>query len=105
MNADDPLPELTRRMREGADLAPAEVQRAVGALLAGQGSEASKAEFLVALRRKGETAGEIADFAGALLAYAVDPGVSASTAPGPLIDICGTGGDKLDLFNISTTAM
>ena len=41
----------------------------------------------------------------ALLARAVDPGLDLEKLPGPVIDICGTGGDKLELFNISTTAM
>jgi anthranilate phosphoribosyltransferase len=67
--------------------------------------DAAKAAYLRALRAKGETATEIAAFARALLARAVDPGIAPENVPGPMLDVCGTGGDKLDLFNISTTAM
>lgn len=66
--------------------------------------DASKADFLRALRHKGETPSEIAAFAGSLLARALDPGIDAAAAPGPLLDVCGTGGDRLGLFNVSTTA-
>ena len=62
-----------------------------------------KAAFLRALRAKGETPGEIAGFARALLARAVDPEIDPARLPGPMIDVCGTGGDQLHLFNVSTT--
>src|SRR4051812_17518444 len=80
MNAADPLLTLTRTLREGADLVPEEVSRAVEALLAVDGGEETKADFLVALRHKGETAEEIAGFAEALLRHAVDPEVLPGTA-------------------------
>ncbi len=64
----------------------------------------SKAAFLRILRAKGETPAEIAAFASALLERAVDPGIDAASVPGPLLDVCGTGGDRLHLFNVSTTA-
>src|SRR6185295_3263061 len=57
------------------------------------------------LREKGESSGEIAAFARSLIARAVQPGIDPAQLPGPMLDVCGTGGDKLELFNISTTAM
>ena len=35
----------------------------------------------------------------------VDPEIDAASLPGPLVDLCGTGGDRSDLFNVSTTSM
>ena len=97
--------ELTGELRAGRDLDAAQIEHAVAALTSPEVADAAKADFLQALRIKGETAREIAGFVQALLARAVDPGLDPDKLPGPMIDICGTGGDKLELFNISTTAM
>ncbi len=53
--------------------------------------------FLMALRTKGETVDEIEGLARTMLAFArhVEP-------PEPVIDTCGTGGDRSGTFNIST---
>jgi anthranilate phosphoribosyltransferase len=99
------LAPLTAHLRAGGDLAPEQVVLAAGALLSLQVDETEKGDFLTALRTKGETAAEIAGFAQALLAHAVDPELDPARAPGPLLDVCGTGGDRLHLFNVSTTAM
>ncbi len=87
----------------GVELLPAQVETAVAALTDEREPEAGKAAFLRALRAKGETPGEIAGFARAMLTRAVDPGIDPDRMPGPMIDVCGTGGDQLHLFNISTT--
>jgi len=97
--------ELTTELRAGRDLDAAQIENAVAALISPEFTDVAKADFLQALRAKGETAREIAGFVQALLARAVDPGLDPEKLPGPMIDICGTGGDKLELFNISTTAM
>ena len=75
------------------------------ALTSHEGDDPAKAAFLKELRRKGETADEIAAFVRALLSRAIDPGVDAASLPGPMLDVCGTGGDRLGVFNVSTTAM
>lgn len=97
--------DLIRDLRASRDLDAAQIDHAVGALISTEVPDETKAEFLQALRDKGETAREIAGFVQALLARAVDPGIDPETLPGPMIDVCGTGGDKLELFNISTTTM
>ena len=99
------LPDLTARLRTGLDLTGEMVDAAVAALVSTDAADASKADFLKALRTKGETAAEIAAFAQALLARAVDPGLDPVRLAGPVLDVCGTGGDKLELFNVSTTVM
>lgn len=97
--------ELIHQLRQNLDLTAAQVEHAVAQLIAPEVSADDKADFLKALREKGETAAEIAAFSQSLLARAVDPGLQGADLPGPMIDVCGTGGDQLELFNISTTAM
>ena len=80
-----------------------QVRQAVDALANPDFPQQTKAAFLRALREKGESAAEIAAFAEALLERAVDPGLSHLT--GPTLDVCGTGGDRMGFFNISTTTM
>ncbi len=99
------LPDLTARLRTGLDLTGEMVDAAVAALVSTDATDASKADFLQTLRAKGETAAEIAAFAQALLARAVDPVLDPMRLAGPVLDVCGTGGDKLELFNVSTTVM
>src|SRR5579864_8706473 len=63
-----------------------------------------KADFLCHLALKGETVGEITAFARALRAKAVQPPLdSAWRNAHEILDVCGTGGDRLNTFNISTT--
>ena len=94
---------LLDSLATGVELSPAQVETAVAALTDEQEPDAGKAAFLRALRAKGETPAEIAGFARAMLTRAVDPGIDPARLPGPTIDVCGTGGDQLHLFNISTT--
>jgi anthranilate phosphoribosyltransferase len=96
---------LTSLLRSGAELNPAQVREAVGALISAEVPDAAKMEFLKALRDKGETAAEIAAFAQALLAHAVRPELETARLPGPTLDVCGTGGDKQGFFNVSTAVM
>ncbi len=99
------MQQLVTILADGADLSPAQVEEAVAALISAQVADSDKASFLSALRCKGETAGEIASFARALLDRAVDPGIDPRAQSGPVLDVCGTGGDRMDLFNVSTTSM
>jgi len=62
-----------------------------------------KAEFLTALAHKGETVEEIAAFASALRAKTIEPPIDSQTRAQEILDVCGTGGDHLNTFNISTT--
>jgi anthranilate phosphoribosyltransferase len=99
------LPDLTAHLASGRDLTVEMVDAAVAALVSEKEAAAEKADFLRTLRAKGETAAEMAAFVRALLARAVEPGIDPLRLPGPMIDVCGTGGDRMELFNISTAAM
>lgn len=98
------MQELTEAAQLG-ELDDARIIDAAGALLDESVAPETKAGFLAALSRRGETAAEIAAFAKAFLERAVVPVIDRGTVAGPMIDVCGTGGDKLDLFNISTTTV
>ena len=63
-----------------------------------------KAEFLTALALKGETPAEIAAFARALRAKSLRPQLDPATRALEILEIVGTGGDRLGTINISTTA-
>jgi anthranilate phosphoribosyltransferase len=95
------IDHLNRRQ----DLDPPQIAQAVAGLLDPGEDDAVKGDFLQALRAKGETAAEIAAFVAALLERAVDPQIDAASLDGPMMDVCGTGGDRMGLFNVSTTAM
>ena len=71
-------------------------------ILAGDASPAQIAALAIALRMRGETAEELSAAARVLRRRAVPIALSVD---GPLLDTCGTGGDRSGTFNISTTAM
>ncbi len=98
------MQELTEAAQV-AELEPARITEAASALLDEAVDAGTKAAFLAALSRRGETPAEIAAFCDAFLARAVVPAIDRDSIGRPLIDVCGTGGDKLDLFNISTTTV
>ncbi|MFM9966755.1 MAG: anthranilate phosphoribosyltransferase [Planctomycetaceae bacterium] len=73
-------------------------QSAVGAIMDGQCDDVSIAAFLTALRVKGEAVAEIVGAARAMSERAE----RVPTLRTGLLDTCGTGGDELRTFNIST---
>ena len=94
-----------RRLGNGEELDPREIRHAAELLLDGSVSDGKKELLLLALSKKGETPAEIAGFVEVFLEHAIDPGIGDLELGGPTLDVCGTGGDQLDLFNVSTTAM
>jgi len=95
------LPYLHRTV-ERQDLSATEAQEAMAIILGGGASTAQISAFLVALRMKGETSAELLGFARAMR-QAASP-VAPQLDGAPLLDTCGTGGDGLGTFNISTIA-
>ncbi len=96
---------LIHHLEDKKDLTPREVEVAAALLLDPAAPDAKKERLLEALSLKGETPGEIAGFVEAFLEHAVDPHLGLIELEGPTLDVCGTGGDQLDLFNVSTTTM
>lgn len=97
------LPDLTLNLKKGENLRDAEIQQAVAALVAEEIGPQVKADFLLALGEKGETAEEIATFARHLRERSIVPPISEKVRQGEILDVCGTGGDRLNTFNISTS--
>jgi anthranilate phosphoribosyltransferase len=97
------LEPFTEQLAVAQSLTDAQVGDAVVALTDEKVATATKAEFLTALSRKGETIDEITAFARALRARAVEPPLDTATRAREILDVCGTGGDRLNTFNISTT--
>ena len=92
-------------MRNGSDLSSDDVALGLAQLLSDQVDDELKAEFLTVLHQKGESAEEIVAFVKQLMKRTIDPMIDPAEMTGPMIDICGTGGDGFDFFNVSTTAM
>jgi anthranilate phosphoribosyltransferase len=97
------MKQWTEAVRSGRPLEAADVTTITDALLAAEFADEDKADFLEALHARGESPAEITAFAEAFLRHA-EP-FEAASGLGPLLDVCGTGGDKLGLFNISTAVM
>ncbi|MEX1113729.1 MAG: anthranilate phosphoribosyltransferase [Akkermansiaceae bacterium] len=96
---------LIHHLEEKQELSAREIQVAAALLLDPAAPDEKKERLLEALSRKGETPAEIAGFVEAFLEHAVDPHLGLIDLEGPTLDVCGTGGDQLDLFNVSTTSM
>jgi len=89
--------EAIARLVKRQDLSEDEAAAAFEIIIRGDATPSQIAGFLIALRMKGETAEEIAGFARTARAMATPIEVE-----GALLDTCGTGGDGLATFNIST---
>ena len=98
------LASLTIQLAAAQNLSTEQVEFAVVQLTDENISAPTKSDFLIALAQKGETPEEIAAFAAALRNKSVPPPLDAETRAREILDIVGTGGDRLSTFNISTTA-
>jgi anthranilate phosphoribosyltransferase len=96
---------LVDKLRNGLDLTAGDINYAMSLLLSDSTDDQAKADFLIALHRKGESVEEIVAFVQQLTDRAIDPLIDSKNLSGPMLDVCGTGGDGLDLFNVSTTIM
>ncbi|MBO3833283.1 MAG: anthranilate phosphoribosyltransferase [Candidatus Brockarchaeota archaeon] len=95
------IKECIAKLVKRKDLLPEEAEEAMTEIMSGRASDAQIASFITALRMKGETIEEITTFATVMRRFCIriNPRVN-----GRLVDTCGTGGDSVKTFNVSTVA-
>lgn len=94
------MPAAIRAVVERRNLNASEMGAVMRLIMTGQATPAQIGGFLIGLRMKGETVEEIAAAAQVMRELVTRVAVS-----GPhLVDTCGTGGDGVSTFNISTAA-
>lgn len=90
---------LLSSLLNAEDLTISEAEWAMNQIVTGNATNAQIAGFLIALRTKGEAVHEVVGFRDAVLANALELPV-----PAMALDIVGTGGDRHNTVNISSTA-
>jgi anthranilate phosphoribosyltransferase len=97
--SDDPWPELLSMLARREPLTTRQTAAAMRLIMAGEATAGQIGGFLMALRTKGETVDEVEGLASVMLDLA-----NPVRPREPVIDTCGTGGDRSGTFNISTVA-
>ncbi|MEK0347923.1 MAG: anthranilate phosphoribosyltransferase, partial [Nitrosopumilus sp.] len=95
------ISNLIQKLQEKTDLTYDEMNNIMTDILSGNTNIQENADFLSNLADKGETDDELLGMLDKMqeLSLKIEP-----KNTGTIIDMCGTGGDKLQTFNISTTA-
>lgn len=91
--------DLLNKVVNGENLTFDEAESAIFEIMSGNVSQSITSAFLTALAMKGETEEEIAGCAQGMRSQALEFNIG-----GHALDIVGTGGDKSNSFNISTTS-
>lgn len=94
------MKEWLAKIVSGTVLSALEAETAMATVMEGEATPAQIGAFLSALRTRGESVEEISGFARAMRARAT----RVETHRQSLVDTCGTGGDAIKSFNISTAA-
>lgn len=92
--------EALSMLMEEKNLTKIQAKKVMGEIMQGRATSAQIAAFLVAMRMKKETVEEIAGLAEEMVEEAV-----SFLLDGDLVDTCGTGGDNLGTFNVSTACV
>jgi anthranilate phosphoribosyltransferase len=92
------MQKILTQLIAGQDLSFLQMQNVMHSIMSGEISDIEIAAFLVALRVKGESVDEIFAAASVMRELSSKVAISAND----LLDTCGTGGDGLSTFNIST---
>ncbi|WP_447977369.1 anthranilate phosphoribosyltransferase [Candidatus Nitrospira bockiana] len=94
------IKDAIAKLAERVDLTEKEAEEVLLEIMDGAATPAQIAAYLMGLRIKGETVEEIAGSARAMRSRAA----RIRVADPLVVDTCGTGGDRSQTFNISTTA-
>ncbi|MEA1993742.1 MAG: anthranilate phosphoribosyltransferase [Euryarchaeota archaeon] len=95
------IEKIIKNLVVGKDLSERKAMEAMNDIMEGRATKDQIAAFLVSLRMKGEKSGEIAGFARSMREQCI----RIQPRKTGLVDTCGTGGDRVKTFNISTTSM
>ncbi|MCH8089794.1 MAG: anthranilate phosphoribosyltransferase [Chloroflexi bacterium] len=93
------IQQAIEKLIRARDLTRDEAAAVMEEIMTGQATPAQFGAFVVGLRLKGETVDELTGLARVMRAKAL-----RVEFDGPMVDTCGTGGDDLGTFNISTVA-
>jgi anthranilate phosphoribosyltransferase len=96
-------PQLVATLLRGEELSTEDTAWAMAEVMTGSATPVQIASFVVALRAKGETPGEIAGLVSSMLAHAVRVELPEALRA-DAVDVVGTGGDRAHTVNISTMA-
>ncbi|XQE67609.1 anthranilate phosphoribosyltransferase [Pseudomonas sp. P3C3] len=94
------IKEALNRVVNNLDLTTAEMQDVMRLIMTGQCTDAQIGAFLMGMRMKSETIDEIVGAATVMRELASPVSIDAER----LVDTCGTGGDGMNVFNVSTAA-
>jgi len=95
------IKELAEQLSHGNNLTIDQMTNVMDEILTGTQNDEDVAEFLKNLMEKGESDDELLAMLNKMEEFALH---ISPNCQGNIIDVCGTGGDKLKTFNISTTA-
>jgi anthranilate phosphoribosyltransferase len=95
-------PDVLSRLTRGEDLTAQEAEATLGSVLAGEATPAQIGAFLTLLHAKGETVAEVTGLARAMVDAAVP--LELPNGNDGVVDLVGTGGDRLSSINVTTLA-
>jgi anthranilate phosphoribosyltransferase len=96
-------PDVLARLTRREALTASEAEETLGVVLAGDATPAQIGAFLTLLHAKGETADEVTGLARAMVDAAVPCPLDVADGT-VVVDLVGTGGDRLASFNVTTLA-
>ena len=95
------IKDLTQQLSRGDSLTIDQMTSVMNEILGGTQNDQDVADFLKNLTQKGESDDELLAMLNKMEEYSLH---ISPNCKGKIIDVCGTGGDKLKTFNISTAA-